>query len=93
MENQKEKKFKLKSMFMVGNSDDVFGSSVVTDASLFGELTVEKNQILAFNGVKCFGTKLEAMEFIRDCDCRDFQGSIIGSLFTIVEIFVPEEVA
>ena len=93
MKNQKEKKIKLKSMFMVGNSDDVFGESVVTEASLFRELQVEKNQILAFNGVKCFDTRLEAMEFIRDCDFRDFKGSISGSLFTLVEIFVAEEVA
>ena len=91
MKNQKEKKFRLKSMFMVGNTDDVFGETVVKDVSLFGELKVEQDQILAFNGVKCFDTKLEAMEFIRDHDWEDWKGSIQGNLFTIVEIFVNEE--
>ena len=61
-----KKKMKLTTKFMVATSDDIFGESVVTDVSLWGELKEEKEQLFVFKGEEHFDTELEAIEFIQN---------------------------
>ena len=61
-----KKEMKLKTIFMVASSSDIFGESVVTDVSFWGELQKEKEQLFVFNGQRHFDTELEAIEFIQN---------------------------
>tara|TARA_R100000781_G_scaffold113785_2_gene83056 strand:- start:796 stop:1062 length:267 start_codon:yes stop_codon:yes gene_type:complete len=77
---------KLTTKFMVASSHDIFGESVVKEASFFSQLTVDKEQLFVFSGQKHFETEMEAIEFINNHPPENTGLSLI-----IQKVFVWEE--
>ena len=64
MKQESKKEKVLVKKFMVAISDDIFGEDVVQDITLFGELNVEKQQLMSFVGDAHFDTEIEAIKHI-----------------------------
>ena len=90
MKNKKQKinDFKLVSKWVVGNAHDAFGTEIITEASFFTQLNITEKQILAFEGVESFDSKLEAMDFLNDKSRQNKDGAWEPFAWTIVEVFV-----
>ena len=92
----KKDDFKLVSTWVVGNAHDAFGTDVITEANFFTQLNTTEKQILAFEGVESFDSKLDAMNFLNNKSRQDKDGAGEPFAWTVVEVFVwrkVEEVA
>ena len=90
-ENKKDD-FKLVSKWVVGNAHDTFGTDVITEASFFTQLNTTEKQLLVFEGVKSFDSKLDAMEFLNNKSRQNKDGAWEPFAWTVVEVFVWKKV-
>ena len=88
----KKDDFKLVSTWVVGNAHDAFGTDVITEANFFTQLNTTEKQILAFEGVESFDSKLDAMNFLNNKSRQDKDGAWEPFAWTVVEVFVWKKV-